>query len=322
MDRKQLIQNCIAEISISHAKAQYIAISNIMKARQIQEFAKLEKQERLLTFEIGKLKANNQITTEQENALKLVKEKMQQVLLNNKIKPSSLAPNYSCKQCGDTGYINGSFCVCLQNKLREKIMKDCGIAKRNLVSFAEFNPNISAIEKQNIYLQRLKMKLESIANSFPSIDYNFIIISGQVGVGKTFLSECLATSLINRGFITSFITAFDFNNILLTYHTCFDEQKQSYFNALIDPDVLILDDLGTEPLLKNVTLEYLYIILNERSRLGRLTVITTNLNIEGILKRYKERIFSRLLNKHESLAVYIDGEDLRLNKNAKRSIKQ
>lgn len=102
----------------------------------------------------------------------------------------------------------------------------------------------------------------------------------------------------------------------------FPEQKQSYFNALIDPDVLILDDLGTEPLLKNVTLEYLYIILNERSRLGRLTVITTNLNIEGILKRYKERIFSRLLNKHESLAVYIDGEDLRLNKIAKRSIKQ
>lgn len=312
MDRKQLIQNSLQEISASRVYAQNVAVSNIMKARQIPEFVNLEKQERVLTFEIGKLNANGSDVSEQEKSLKLVKEQIEHILLKNKIDPNSLVPNYSCKECNDTGHVNGSYCKCLQNKVREKIMQKCGIAKRKLSSFNEFKPDIATDEKQNTILKKLKIKLENIAETYPTIDYKFIIVSGQVGVGKTFLAECLASRLIDRGFIVSFISAFGLNNMLLSYHTCFDSQKQSYLNALIDPDVLIIDDLGTEPLLKNVTLEYLYVVLSERSRLGHLTVITTNLDTQDILDRYNERIFSRLLNKRESFAVHIEGKDLRL----------
>lgn len=312
MDRKQLIQNSLQEISASRVHAQSIAVSNIMKARQIPEFVNLEKQERMLTFEIGKLNANGDDVSKQEKSLKLVKEQIEHVLLKNNIVPNSLVPNYSCKECNDTGYVNGSYCKCLQNIVREKIMKECGITKRRLSTFSEFKPDIATDEKQNTILKKLKIKLENIAETFPAIDYKFIIISGQVGVGKTFLAECLASRLIDRGFIVSFISAFGLNNMLLSYHTCFDNQKQSYLNALIDPDVLIIDDLGTEPLLKNVTLEYLYVVISERSRLGHLTVITTNLDTQDILDRYNERIFSRLLNKRESFAVHIEGKDLRL----------
>ena len=312
MNRKQLIQNSLQEISASRVHAQNVAVSNIMKARQIPEFVNLEKQERVLTFEIGKLNANGSDVSEQEKSLKLVKEQIEHILLKNKIDPNSLVPNYSCKECNDTGYVNGSYCKCLQNKVREKIIQECGIAKRQLSSFNEFKPDIATDEKQNAILKKLKIKLENIAETYPDIENNYIIISGQTGVGKTFLAECLASRLIDRGFIVSFISSSGLNEVFLSYHTSHEEQKQSYLNALIDPDVLIIDDLGTEPLLKNVTLEYLYVVLSERSRLGHLTVITTNLDTQDILDRYNERIFSRLLNKRESFAVHIEGKDLRL----------
>ena len=102
------------------------------------------------------------------------------------------------------------------------------------------------------------------------------------------------------------------NNLFLSYHTTFDDQKQNYIDALLEPDVLFIDDLGTEPVLKNVTKEYLYLLLSERTNNNKLTVITSNLELDAILSRYNERIFSRLCNKRESFVAKIEGKDLRL----------
>ena len=77
--------------------------------------------------------------------------------------------------------------------------------------------------------------------------------------------------------------------------------------------MLIVDDLGTEPIFKNVTKEYLYLLLSERSRLNKLTVISTNLGPQELMNRYNERIFSRLFNKRESLNYQINGKDIRLS---------
>ena len=109
--------------------------------------------------------------------------------------------------------------------------------------------------------------------------------------------------------------------MFLSYHTTNgNEQKNAYLNALIDPDCLIIDDLGTEPMLKNVTKEYLYLILSERSRDDKMTIITTNLTPNELLARYNERIFSRLFNKREGFAAQISGTDLRLSKDKKEDI--
>lgn len=311
MDKKQIISTCLAEISSSRINAQNKAVSFLLKAREIPEFNELDKQERALTFEIGKLRAENKDTTNQSKDLKLIKEKKEHILLKNKIDPDSLCPNYSCKICNDTGYSNGTFCKCLQNKIRERILKECGVENKKLYSFNQFKADIATNETQKTQLLKVKDIFEKIADKFPEINQNFIVVSGKTGVGKTFMTECLASTLIDKGYIVSFVSAFGMNKLMLSYHTCFDQNKQSYLDAMIDPDVLVIDDLGTEPILKNVTLEYLYVVLSERSRLGHLTIITTNLNSGELLDRYNERIFSRLVNKRESMLIQIQGDDLR-----------
>lgn len=312
MDKKQIISNCLLKISLLRNKEQNEADLNFMKACEIPEFVNLEKEKRILIFEIGKLQAYGKNTVEKEEKLNLIKQKIKNLLIKNKIEPNSLVPNYTCKECNDTGFVNGIFCKCLKNKVREEVLKNCGIQNKNLCSFKEFNSEIFSNKKQKLQLLKVKDIFEKISDKFPLVKQNFIVISGKTGVGKTFITKCLAFELINKGFIVSFVSAFEMNKLLCAYHTCFDENKQNYIEALIDSDILIIDDLGIEPILKNVTIEYLYVILSERSKFGRLTVITTNLDGTGILNRYNERIFSRLINKNESIFIKIEGDDLRI----------
>ena len=107
------------------------------------------------------------------------------------------------------------------------------------------------------------------------------------------------------------LTAFAANNRFLKYHTTFNEDKSGWLDPMLDCSFLIIDDLGTESILKNVTLEYFYQIINERNTSGKLTLITTNLGHDDILARYGERIYSRLFDKSLSFAYSIKGKDIR-----------
>ena len=119
---------------------------------------------------------------------------------------------------------------------------------------------------------------------------------------------------MERSRVVLFTTAFNLNNSLLNYHVTFDSKRQDIIAPYLDTEVLIIDDLGTEPILKNVTKEYLYLIINERMLNHLPTILTTNLEMQDILVNYGERIFSRLVNKKTSIALNLDGEDLRLKK--------
>ena len=110
------------------------------------------------------------------------------------------------------------------------------------------------------------------------------------------------------------ISSFTMNQLFLEYHTAKIENKNYIMANFLDPEVLIIDDLGTEPILKNVTTEYLYLIISERLAQNRKTIISSNLGPNDILSRYGERIFSRVFNKRECKAFNIVGDDLRINK--------
>lgn len=318
MNRNQILQVCKDEIAALRAKAQGKAYVNLLKAREDHLFAKVERDEKFLVFEIGKRKAFGLSTQNLKEELSKIEGRKKEALSFIGLTLEDLEPQYSCKVCNDLGYTNTGLCSCLKNKMNEMITKECGAEHTSLNDFSNFNAEIAKSDTHKKQLLQLKKKFEIIAHDFPNNVPKFILLSGTTGVGKTFLTECLAKELIDKNYLVSFISAFGMNNMFLSYHTTNgNEQKNAYLNALIDPDCLIIDDLGTEPMLKNVTREYLYLILSERSRANKMTIITTNLAPNELLARYNERIFSRLFNKREGFAVQINGTDLRLAKDKK-----
>ena len=97
----------------------------------------------------------------------------------------------------------------------------------------------------------------------------------------------------------------------------FQSARESYFerenslDELMEVSVLMMDDLGSEPLMKNVTVELLFSLLNERLIRGKATVISTNLTLEELRERYTERIVSRINDPRTSLVIALEGQDLR-----------
>ena len=151
-------------------------------------------------------------------------------------------------------------------------------------------------------------KLKTWCARYPNITTTNINIIGGTGSGKTFLLECVANELIKKGVMVCYKTAFELNELARLYHI----GKSYNFSDCLNADVLLIDDLGTEPVLKNVTKEYLYNLINSRQINKRPTLISTNLSLDNILDRYDERIFSRLANKNLSTVIQLLSKDKRL----------
>ena len=100
---------------------------------------------------------------------------------------------------------------------------------------------------------------------------------------------------------------------MLKYHTAPLDERSVYLDEVTEPDFLIIDDLGTENILKNVTCEYLLNMLSTRISNNRHTAFSTNLSVENICDKYGERFYSRLFNKTYTIAKIINGDDLRIN---------
>lgn len=215
-------------------------------------------------------------------------------------------PAPRCKRCNDTGRTGGKFCDCAVTLALQNQSGEIGIPlhKFEEVDFSVYGDRAAEQKKMFAYA-------EKICSAYPANKKRCIVISGLTGNGKTYLAGCAAQKILERGMSVLALTAFAANNWFLKYHTCFDEQKASYLDPMLDCSLLIIDDLGTESILKNVTVEYLYQIINERNTAGKLTFITTNLTPDKILSRYGERIYSRLYDKALSLGIFLNAPDLR-----------
>lgn len=127
------------------------------------------------------------------------------------------------------------------------------------------------------------------------------------------MPNLMRQSLINQKFWVEYTTAFGMVNAFQKLVNSFGRDDER-INAFLDCDVLIIDDLGAEPVIKNVTQEHIYNILNERLVNNRAFIITTNLNPSDIFERYDQRIASRILAKENSTLVEFKGKDLRVKK--------
>ena len=210
-------------------------------------------------------------------------------------------PHFSCARCEDTGKIGNKYCDCFKSKLKALVTNITGINPEHTFTNSHHSPELNAQYE----------KLLQWCTNYPNNKIRNINLLGYTGTGKTYLLECIANELAKRGFSVQYTTAFNLNNQCRNYHIGKTSEMQYY----IDADILLIDDLGSEPILQNVTIEYLYTILNERLVKNRATCISSNLDsATKILDRYGERIYSRLANKQLSLNIPFKGKDNRAEK--------
>lgn len=308
MTKQQLLKQAKSIIASRKTKAEAIAEANYTKALENVAFKTNESNIANLTMTIARLEMENK-NTDTENALlaTLSKERIR-ILKNIGLTSSDIVPNYSCKKCNDTGMVSGKYCKCLEGEINALLMKDISGAVDKTHTFESCNNKFLADNN----LEKTYKIMQEWVKKYPESKYKNIVLLGNPGTGKTYLTDCIANRLIAKHEVVNFVTAFNLNNSMLNYHTTFDDSKGSIIEPFLNCPVLIIDDLGTEPILKNITKEYLYLIVNERIINNRCTIISSNLTPNEIIDRYGERIYSRLFNKLNCLTVNFTGKDLRL----------
>lgn len=305
MDKK-ILNNAVNAIRSRNKKANYVASLYLAKALSNNEFK--DNYYKIKEAEIQNAKAEAFGQSLPHN-LKVLQQNQKNILKKIGIKEQMLSPNYYCKKCEDTGYIGKQRCKCLNDEINRLLFEKSGI-KHKLATFEETDIKIFDNPKE---MEKIYSTLKTWSNKEES-NYQNVILCGKTGVGKTHLMECIADYSIKNGKVIYFTTAFNFNQNLLKFHTTFDNSKYEYIQDILDADYLFIDDLGSEPILKNVTCEGLYNVISERMLNNKRTVISTNLNLQQIEETYGERIFSRLVFRDKTLILYLENSDLRLKK--------
>ncbi len=243
------------------------------------------------------------------------------ILTDNGYAPDALSPKPFCAKCGDTGALpDGSVCDCLHALLRSYTLAE--ITKSSPLTLSSFDSfsldyydtavdpeyGISPRESAAQNLARCR----AFAAQFPKSGENLFLL-GDAGLGKTHLALAIAGELLERGFAVIYCSAVSVFKQIEAEH--FEERHGTdVLDSLKGCDLLVLDDLGAEFNGPFVT-STLYDLVNTRICTRRPTIYTTNLTDEaGIMRRYGEKISSRLIGCCTLLPFF--GEDIRLKKAA------
>ena len=228
-----------------------------------------------------------------------------------------LEPIYDCADCRDTGYIGNQKCHCFQKAIIDLLYTQSNLknvlAKENFgtFSFAYYSENhVDSVTGRSSLetMQNAHRTALEFVDTF-SDEFRNLFLYGDTGVGKTFLSNCIAKELIDRAFSVIYFTAYDFFDTLAKSKFEKDDTAEMMSEHIFDCDLLIIDDLGTE-LPNSFTVSQLFLCLNERLLRRKSTVISTNLSLESIVDIYSERTFSRITSNYTMLKL--TGDDIRI----------
>lgn len=231
-----------------------------------------------------------------------------------------LVLHYQCNKCKDTGYIGHQKCNCFKSKL-VKLYYETSKLEINLsnCNFKNFNIDLFSSEYNNKYKNSQRKNMENIyesiiGNYLPNFDKDNsnLLLFGESGTGKTFLSWCIAKELLDRGYLVVYKTS---NDLIRDLRDISFNNNSLLEDLLVNCDLLIIDDLGAEQVTDFSTNE-LFNFINKKLLNNKKMLISTNLNLTDIDNIYTTRIYSRLVGNFKLVKFY--GDDIRIKLNISR----
>lgn len=295
--RRKTVYNLIPELENIHNS---ISLLSVQQARKLLN---------------GDENALNELRIE----IKKLTDRKAQLLLSAGFSADYLEPVYDCPDCKDTGYIGNQKCHCFQKAIIDLLYSQSNlqeILKRenfDTFSFSYYSDNHIDPVTGRSSLATMK-NAYSVAREFVDTfgkDFRNLFLYGDTGIGKTFLSNCIAKELIDKAFSVIYMTSFELFDTMAKSKFEKDAAAEMMCEHIFDCDLLIIDDLGTE-LANSFTISQLFLCLNERLLKKRSTIISTNLSLDSIVDIYSERTFSRITSNYTMLKL--TGDDIRIKK--------
>lgn len=255
-------------------------------------------------------------------------QKRTKLLIELGLGSNYLEPEYTCQACHDTGFIvseNGiEVCRCRtqlfieilyeQSKLKD-ILKEHNFKNFNLEYYSkEIDPQEGISPYENM-LNIIK-EVKKFVKNFDKSSQKGLLFYGSTGLGKTFLAHCIAKEIIDKKKTVIFLDSIAFFEILKEKYSkmvrLYDEVDDEEYKSLEEVDLLIIDDLGNEGKSPEFCHGVFQSLLDKRYMTNKKTVITTNYNIDGLLKLYSDKTMGRL---HEYfMFLHFFGDDIRVLK--------
>lgn len=230
-----------------------------------------------------------------------------------------LNPPYECPDCKDTGYIGNEKCHCFKQAAINLLYMQSNI--RQILeeeNFDTFSFEFYSEQQKNSLtglssLDSAKHAVFECHNFVDNFDQSFenLLLYGDTGIGKTFLSHCIAKELIDSGHSVIYFSSSELFDLFSK--KVFDKEVEAseQYRHIFDCDLLIIDDMGTE-FSNSFTNSQLFQCLNQRIIQKKSTLISTNLNQEGLSTNYSDRIASRIFSNYTFIKLF--GDDIRIKK--------
>lgn len=268
----------------------------------------IAEERRRAAFEVGLAAVRGEDSSELRGEVERLDDEERELLRSAGLPPDHLLPRYRCKVCHDTGCVGERvkrLCPCMKARILEDMYATSGIDPS--MSFKAFREDIYPTDRQKRMALKAKELCERYARSFPDCEPMGMLLMGGTGLGKSYLLNAIALEVSSRGRDVCKTSAYNLINAFMESIRGRGEGPDA-----LGPELMIIDDLGTEPMINSVTRETLFSILNERQSAKKATLWATNRSLDDILSSYGDRFFSRLVAPRETMVLKLEGDDLRL----------
>lgn len=240
----------------------------------------------------------------------------------------------TCSQCQDTGMIGSRRCDCYRQLLVPLLASQANLRSLAGISLDQFDATLFSDQPDPVryhsdhspraQILGIRQACERYIQDFDHLEQNNLLFVGRPGTGKTFLMASVANALLAKSRSVLYLTAPGLFEIMTEYRTILAtfspdeirlEKLTALHEAILNCDLLLIDDLGTEPAAASRYADLLG-ILDSRALPNLHTMISTNADPIALRDSYDERLLSRLMG---GFAIYrFFGEDVRLQLNRRR----